>query len=150
MCKICEHKQRIDIESALLAGQSEQKVAAFYKVKAEDLAAHRENCSPYLLSLGDLCGIEGEVLKEEGQKKVGSLQGSLKTSEDYALVSTQQQLITTFKKTTRQINRALDDLGDADRVKMARMTLTKAVLDHHIGLASEIRQISKARAEIDK
>ena len=71
-------------------------------------------------------------------------------NEDYALVSTQQQLLTTFKKATRQINRAYDMMDNGEGVKAARQVLTKSVLDHHVGLASEIRQMTKARAELDR
>ena len=150
MCKICEHKQRIDIESALLAGQPDQKVAVFYKVKVEDLETHRDVCSPYLLSLCDIDGLQDGALHGTGQKKASSLQSNLNVSEDYALASTQQQLVTTFKKATRQIGRAYDDLDDVGKRKNAMQILSKARLDHHVALASEIRQISKARAELDK
>ena len=144
MCRVCGHRQRIDIESALLAGQPDGRVAEFYRLKAEDLAAHKENCSPYLLSLGDLGGA-GE---ERGA--AGSLQRSLNANEDFALSSTQQQLLEAFKKATRQISRALDGLDDAERMKASKQVLTKAVLDHHVGMASEIRQISNARAALDR
>ena len=150
MCKICGHKQRIDIESALLAGQPEQKIAVFYKVKVEDLATHKDNCSPYLLSLCDFDGLQDGAVHETGQKKASTLQNNLNVSEDYALASTQQQLVTTFNKATRQISKAYDDLDDVDRRKNAMQILSKARLDHHVALASEIRQISKARAELDK
>ena len=148
MCRVCEHKERIDIESALLAGQPMDKVAVRYKVKMEELAAHKENCSHYL-NLGDLNGLEVSFVDDSG-KKHSPLQGSLYANEDHALASTQQQLLTTFKKATRQISRAYDMMDSGEGVKAARQILTKSVLDHHVGLASEIRQVSKARAELDR
>ena len=148
MCRVCEHRQRIDIESAMLAGQPDDRVAAFYKLEIEELAAHRGNCSPYLLSLGDLNApaCDAGTWGEAG----GGLQRSLNANEDWALASTQQQLIVAFKKATRQISRAYDGLDDAERMKASKQVLTKAILDHHVGMASEIRQISKARAELDR
>ena len=148
MCKICEHKQRIDIESALLAGQPMEKIAVRYKVKKEDLEAHKENCSHYL-NLGDLNGLEVSFADDSG-KKHSPLQNSLYANEDTALATTQQQLLTTFKKATKQINRAYDMMDNGEGVKAARQILTKSVLDHHVGLASEIRQMTKARAELDR
>ena len=148
MCRVCEHRERIDIESALLAGQPMEKVAVRYRVKMEELAAHKENCSHYL-NLGDLDGLETGFVDDTG-KKNSPLQGSLNANEDYALASTQQQLLTTFKKATRQIGRAYDMMDTGEGVKAARQILTKSVLDHHVGLASEIRQVSKARAELDR
>ena len=147
MCRVCGHRQRIDIESALLAGQPEERVAEFYQIKAGELAAHKENCSPYLLSLGDLGDAAEEGAPHGG---AGGFQRSLNANEDFALSSTQQQLLETFKKATRQINRALDGMDDAERMKASKQLLTKSILDHHVGMASEIRQISKARAELDR
>ena len=151
MCRVCEHRQRIDIESALLAGQPEERVAEFYKVKIGELAAHKKNCSPYLLSLGDLVpAADGAGDFGDEPDRAGGLQRSLNANEDWALASTQQQLIVAFKKATRQVSRAYDGLDDAERMKASKQVLTKAILDHHVGMASEIRQISKARAELDR
>ena len=90
-----------------MAGQPERKVADFYKVRINDLASHKENCSPYLLSLGDLSGLADDCPDNTGNKKPGNSKRSLNANEDYALSSTQQQLLETFKKATRQINKAI-------------------------------------------
>ena len=148
MCRVCEHKERIDIESALLAGQPMDKVAVRYKVKMEELTAHKENCSHYL-NMGDLNGLEVSFA-DDPCKKHSKLQGSLNANEDHLLASTQQQLWTTFKKATKQINRAYDMMDTGEGVKAARQILTKSVLDHHVALASEMRQMTNQRMNLDK
>ena len=62
------------------------------------------------------------------------------------LAATQRRLVALHRKSTRQVSRLLDGLGDG-APPAARRGLSKALLDHNVGLASEIRQFAKARAE---
>ena len=143
MCKICAHKQVADMESALEAGKPAREVAGHYRVKAEDLAAHRDVCMPYLRD------VEGAAAGG-GMRKPGSLQRSLNMAEGNVLAKVFWDAFSTFRKSTKAIDGAFGKMGDPEGVKAAGMTLRKPVLDHHVQLIGEMRQIARTLAEMDK
>jgi len=156
-CPICEWDERVNIDSALLAGQPVEKVAKFYNLDVEVLEHHKNFCASYLLSLDefdamvakDLVGKEKENANA-GSKKRGSLQRSLALREGDLLAATSQELFTTLKNIGRKINRFVDEATTPDGLAAQQRFLKLPLCQMYVGIASEIRQTVKTMADIDK
>lgn len=153
-CCICNHDQRTDIESALLAGQTVEAVADFYKVNTKALENHKCNCSIYLMSLDEF---DQEVASQlvnlnhpGGQTLVqpGSIQRQLKLKEADLLAATAQEYMVTLKNLGRKINKALNDFEEEPM--LSQMLLKKATCDMYVQIGGEIRQTVRTMAELSQ
>lgn len=156
MCEICKHKDRADIENAILSissdtGMTIEKIAEFYKVDLSALRNHALFHTPLVVSLGFT---EGAAEQPEAVEEKASLARRMKLREADILATVSNEYLVTLKAMGRRINKLATvsdiDIEDADKeVKLAKM-LTKPMVDLYISLGGEIRQNVKAMAEVDR
>lgn len=155
-CCICNHKNRTDIESALLAGQAPATIAKHYEVPEGALENHRQNCSVYLMSLDEFdlqVAEELEALNHPGAtalKKPGSIQRQLGLKEADLLANMAQEYMVTLKNLGRKLNRIISILDTPEGAVMGQRVLRKPVCDMYVQMGGEIRQAVRTMAEIDK
>ena len=52
-CLVCQSDHRIDIENALMTGQSSATIAKFYTIDIDHITFHKEVCAAYVLTLDE-------------------------------------------------------------------------------------------------
>ena len=152
MCSICAHKDRADIENAILAistesGLTVEEIAQHYKCDESELRTHALFHTPLVHDVG---------LSPDGEPKVAkeSLARKMKLREADILETVNNEYLVTLKSMGRRINKlasvSVIDVEDAEKeAKLAKM-LTKPMVDLYVGLGGEIRQNVKAMAEVDR
>jgi len=148
----------MDMESALMAGQSISAVAKFYCTNYQALKAHKENCAPYLLSLDEYDALVLEELNKAtnpneaatGVKLPGSLQRQLGLREGDILAAMMQEYLITLKNIGRKINKFVNESDTAEGLSAQARFLRKPIMDAYTLMGGEIRQTAKTMAEIDK
>ena len=151
-CSICEHPERVNIESALLSGQKVKQVSKFYKVELGELTQHAGNCAAYVMSLDEFDAMVAEETKDikGGYIKPGSLQRQLNIREGDILAGVAHEYMTTLKNLGRRINKFINmsdsDEGLARQMKFLRLP----VANLYVQIGAEIRQTVKTMADIDK
>lgn len=153
MCEICKHRDRADIENAILSissdtGMTVEKIAEYYKVDLSALRNHALFHTPLVVSMGF-----AEDGTEQPEEKT-SLARKMKLREADILATVSNEYLVTLKAMGRRINKLASvsdiDIEDADKeVKVAKL-LTKPMVDLYINLGGEIRQNVKAMAEVDR
>jgi len=164
-CLVCQSEHRLDIESALMMGQTAAKVAAFYQIPIDHINNHKEICAAYLLSLDEF---DAQVARELNTDPAtgelfapdnphhrtptipGSIRRNLKLREGDLLAATADELFHTMKNLGRKINKFVDEAHTPDGLMEQQRFLRLPLCQMYVGIAGEIRQTVKTMADIDK
>jgi len=158
-CIICEHEKRIDIESALLAGQTARNVAKFYNVDVAAIESHSSICSTYVLGLEEFDNIvmkeiyefnESQGLSNAAVKLPGSIQRQIGLREGDMLAAVMQEHLVTLKNMGRQINHYINKANTREGLTDQQKFLRKPIMDAYVLVSSEMRQTAKTMADIEK
>jgi len=153
-CDICTNPDRVDIESAILAGQPITSVAKFYNLNRAKLQHHIEICSSYLLSLDEFDNLVAtEICSTQPVTErtfPGSIQRQLKLKEADLLAASAQEYMITLKNIGRKINHYVDNSDDAEGLANQQRFLRKPIMDAYVMIGSEIRQTVRTLAELQK
>ena len=159
-CTVCEHPNRVDIDTALLSGQPINKVGVFYGVASKHIIAHKELCSPYLATQDDFNQMVQnevyEILETENintsqsatPKKPASFGAQLGLRETDILVSSINQMLIMQTSLGREINKFLTNMDTPEGLLAQQKFLRKPVMDAYVLVGSEIRQSVKTLADI--
>ncbi len=174
-CKICNHSERAEIESAILTmtvdappngANSIERIAEQFKVDVDDLKMHAlfhtpmvgdadvslDEVTPEDLGLPSPDALRCDVLEAPKEAR-DSLTRRMKLREADMLAAVGTEYLVTLKTMGRRINKLAQvssiDIEDEDRqLKLAKL-LTKPMVDLYVGLGGEIRQTVKTMAELD-
>lgn len=149
MCTICNHKNRSDIENAILniasdTGVTLEKIAEHYELSLDELKTHALFHTPL--------SVPGEAVASEVDPV--SLVRKMKLREADILSTVNNEYLVTLKTMGRRINRLaavsqIDAEDDAKKIELSKL-LTKPMVDLYVGVGGEIRQNVKAMAEVDR
>lgn len=129
-CPVCSHDKRKDIEVDLLNVSKNfplEEIAEKYGLSTEELAVHCVVCNP-----------------EEGPE-VSSIGREIKRREAIVLEETVYEYSSTLRILGSKIRKYANN---DDGVNLPKF-LTKPIADTYIGLGSEIRQSTRALAELN-
>lgn len=145
-CKVCEHANRAQIESALLNMSSDNKaitvatIAAQYELKVEEVKAHALWHAPMVM----------EYQGEEAEPQ-DSITRKLKIREADMLRAVAEEYMVTLKSVGRKINTVMSPSADGDiDGLLAIKLLTRPIVDLYVGVGGEIRATIKTLAELNQ
>ncbi len=152
MCRICEHPERDNIDSALLINTPVEAIAAYYELPEEDIQKHRERCSSYTMSMDEF---DAMVAKEVAGSSISqplvhpeSLQRQIHLREADYLTSVLQEYMVTLKSTGREIQRSLREAREFNMP--IKHVLGQSLVDLYLGCGGEVRQTVKTLADVSK
>ena len=138
-CTVCNHPQRVEIEQAILHISPDKpeitldSISKEYDIPVADLKKHAILHCPLPIDI-DNEEVDSIVRKNKMRE--------MDTLEEVAL-----EYLVTLKNVGRRINKYACEGEDSVRFEKL---LTKPVSDLYLGLGSEIRQTTKAIADIDQ
>lgn len=157
MCKICNHSNRMDIESSILRmtedhEQTIDDIAAQYKCDVDELKTHALFHTPLVRA----CDLDPDYVEKPqpfNSATHDSLTRQMKLREADLLSEVANNYLLTLKNVGRRINKmaqvvSIDAEDEEKEVKLAKL-LTKPMVELYLGTGGEIRQTVKTMAEIN-
>lgn len=141
-CPICNSPDVLEIEQALMCGQSVEDVASQFSVSIDQLKVH---------ACFHVAGLGAEVI---GEGNKDSLARKMKLREADMLSVVSKEYLGTLRTMGKRINKLASvsgiDVEDEEKQLKLSKLLTKSMVDLYIGLGTEIRQTVKTMAELDR